>query len=715
MKRPFNFRVTPLILCGMILAICAITFCETSVILALVAFAFIALLSAIFIKQIKKARTKLIVCILAFFFTLGLSSLSYTRIANTEIYASDAIVEASVDMLTQSNGDGVIEISEDFDKRTEIYLDNIVVDGKEIKGKARTVFYSSELLEGLKIGDRIKFKGNIAPLNFVVTDSYSMKNYRNGIFHYVYCDTHLDEDVLFLKVSSGVNLADRIKLKIKSSLYKNTRSDTAGFLYAMTFGDKSGLDNSISNAFSYTGTAHVFAVSGLHVGILASALIWIFKKVKLRNHVARLAIMSAVLFIFCALCDFSPSTLRATLMTLTMMFARALGRRNDGLSSMSLAAIVILTIRPLYLFDIGFLMSFLAVVGIFTLYKPIKEKVFKKLPKKLSSLLATSISVNLTLLPIMMCYFSGGTLLFIVANLILLPVMGLFFPIYLVACCISAILPFMGWSITAVAAPFTLIMMLIGKLAQLPTLVVKFDFQALFVVIAIICAVTLSQYVFANKTFKKIMGAVLCFTLIFTLSTSLRLWGSDDLYVACFTDKYQCQYLLIDNAFGGQYLVINDKTSSDSADAVKNAMKENKFGKIDGIIIVGEVDKTQLEKLMMHTGCSYIYSFSQDYMSIGIFSGDSVLQDGLTVGFINRGVLDIVADRVTVRVVADGYNVVNDDYDVLVTYSPIDSVPDGKYAVCEQGFQNSMKNYVSGTFTFELNNDRIKVERFWRY
>ena len=64
---------------------------------------------------------------------------------------------------------------------------------------------------------------------------------------------------------------------------------------------------------------------------------------------------------------------------------------------------------------------------------------------------------------------------------------------------------------------------------------------------------------------------------------------------------------------------------------------------------------------------------------------------------------------------ARDYYAIDEEYDVLVTYSPTASSTNGKYIVCEYGYTNSLENYVSGAFTFKINNDRIKVDRFWRY
>ena len=716
MRKIFNFRIAPLLLLSIVLAILSITFCSTATIFAIVAIALIALLSVIFIKQFKKARAKLVVCILIFFLFLGLTSLSYAKIENREIYSEGSIIEADIDMLTECDENGVLQNSADA-LGMKIYLSDIAVDGREIEGKAIAVFSDGEIFKDFKIGDRIKFRGSIAPQNLVVTDAYSAQNYCDKLYHYIYCDVDFeDENFCFYKVSSGMKLLDRIKIKVKSALYSNTRSDTAGFLYAMTFGDKSGLDLQIKDSFSYTGTAHVFAVSGLHVGILASGILWIFKRVKLNNRAIRLAVMSVILLIFTALCGFSPSVVRASVMTAALMLAKAIGMRNDGISSMSLVASSILFVNQIYLFDIGFLMSFFAVFGIFALRKPL-EKLFKKLPKRLRSLLAVSIAVNLALLPLMTYFFNGETLLFIIANLLLLPILSILFPIYLFAVTLASVAPFMGWLVTAVAAPFTLLTMLIEWISKIPALVIHFNANAVIIFIGLASAVLLSEYVFAHKNFKRITAVVFVAAMVFSLSASFRIWGSNDLYVHCFADKYDCQYLLVDNAFGGEYLIVNGRTSSDSAASVQSAMSKNKFAKIDGIIIVGDVDEYYLKKLQMSVNCPYVFTANGvGNTSSGIYAGSSVVEDGMTAGFLNYGTFDLVSGKTTLRVVADEYySYGEENWQILVTYDLIGDDAEGKYIVCDLGFRNSIKNYVPSTFTFELNNDRIKVERSWRY
>lgn len=718
MNRPFNFRIAPLILLSVVLAILAITFCDNSLIVVFVILAVIALLSVIFTKKFKKAKPKFTVCVLTFLIFLGLTSLTYMRADSREVYSENSLIEADIDILTECDEKGALQFSSDINT-CEICLNNITVDGVEIDGKAVAAFSDAGIFDGYKIGDRIKFRGNIAPQNLVVEDAYSVLDYRNKLYHYIYCNVDFENtNFCFYKVSSGMKLMDRMKIKVKSALYSNTRSDTAGFLYAMTFGDKSGLSSQVKNSFSYTGTAHVFAVSGLHIGILAAGILWIFKKIKLNNRIVRLVVMSVILLTFSALCGFSPSTLRASGMTISLMLAKALGMRNDGISSMSLAASLILLFDQMILFDIGFLMSFFAVFGILTLYKPI-EKIFAKikLPKKLSGLLATSIAVNIALLPLTMYFFNGESLLFIIANLLLVPILSVIFPIYLFSAVAASMFPFMGWLVTAISAPFTLLIMLIDRISKFPSILINFNSNAIIILIGLLSVVILSKYVFAHKSVKKIAAAVFATALIFMTATSFRIWGSNNLYVYCFSDKYDCQYVLVDNAFGGEYLIINDNTSSDSVSCVLNAMSQNKFNKVDGIIVVGEIDDNYLAKLQMYTNCPYVYSPNKSgRVGNGVYVGSSVVESGLTIGFRNYGILDVVSGGKTLRIMArDFYAGDNYNCDIIVAYSVVSGDTEGKYIVCDAGFDNSVKNCVPSTFTFEIKNDKIKVQSSWRY
>ena len=131
----------------------------------------------------------------------------------------------------------------------------------------------------------------------------------------------------------------------------------AGFL----LGERSGMDEADYDSFSETGTAHLLTLSGFHVAVLAGLLFFLLPK---RYPWLRFIIVGLFLIVYCAVTAFSPSLVRASLMCMCVMTADLTERRADPLSSLSLAAIIILIVSPYKLYSLGFRLSFAATFGI---------------------------------------------------------------------------------------------------------------------------------------------------------------------------------------------------------------------------------------------------------------------------------------------------------------------------------------------------------------
>ena len=141
---------------------------------------------------------------------------------------------------------------------------------------------------------------------------------------------------------------------------------------ALIIGDKSLLDQETKNSFGATGAMHVLAVSGLHIGIISQLLLFIFqffsKVIQRRNAVIFVVIL---LWIYALLTGFSPSVVRAVFMFTVLMSAQEMGGNYSPINTLFFTAFVLALINPFVLYDIGFQLSYLAMLGIFTLYKPI--------------------------------------------------------------------------------------------------------------------------------------------------------------------------------------------------------------------------------------------------------------------------------------------------------------------------------------------------------
>lgn len=202
--------------------------------------------------------------------------------------------------------------------------------------------------------------------------------------------------------------------------------DVLAVVSALAVGDKSGLTPELKAAYAASGTSHVLALSGLHVGILAillSWLLWPLNRIRGGKWVISSCLLS-FLWCFAFLSGLSPSVVRAVLMfslySVAPVFTES---RYSGFYAMSLAAFVMLIYNPLYLFDISFQLSFAAVLSIIFFYPRIERfwNVKNKLFRYLWQTAALSCAAQLGTLPLILYYFGTFPTYFLIANLVVAP------------------------------------------------------------------------------------------------------------------------------------------------------------------------------------------------------------------------------------------------------------------------------------------------------
>jgi competence protein ComEC len=146
--------------------------------------------------------------------------------------------------------------------------------------------------------------------------------------------------------------------------------EDASMLNAMLFGDRTHLTQALRNAFERTGTFHLFVVSGLHVALLATALFWFLRRIRLPEAPAVvLTILSA--FAYAELTGFGVPSQRALLMTSVYLIARWLQREITALNALGASALAVLVLDPRALFDSSFQMTFLVIIAIAGLAIPL--------------------------------------------------------------------------------------------------------------------------------------------------------------------------------------------------------------------------------------------------------------------------------------------------------------------------------------------------------
>ena len=323
------------------------------------------------------------------------------------------------------------------DNYVRLEADSVKFDNSNVDSKILIYVYDNNgLYENIKVGEIIKFK----PSTFYHTDLFyrDTPDARAYARNLKYSTSVSYNNIQF--IGQKMTFAEIFKARIKSSLTFGLTNENAEIAYSALFGDKEYLPNEQYNTFKLSGVAHLLAVSGLHVGILVVVLKKILQLLKIKKW-WQFGIIAFVLFGYIYICNFTISIIRASIMSLVLLFSNLIHADYDSFNSIAIAGIVIYLINPLCIFDVSFLLSFSCVLGIAMLFKPIKRVLaFLKFSNVIIDNLAISISTTLSIIIIMAYYFNTLNVISIIANIILIPLFTIAFSCVILVSFISVLL-----------------------------------------------------------------------------------------------------------------------------------------------------------------------------------------------------------------------------------------------------------------------------------
>ena len=243
---------------------------------------------------------------------------------------------------------------------------------------------------------------------------------------------------------------------------------TASVMKAMVLGNKAGLDQDSKQLFQKSGIAHVFAISGLHITLLGMGLYKLLRKMQLPRLIS-LCLPIGMMIAYGDMVGMSSSAYRAVFMFIMRMLARVFGRTYDALTSLAMAAVLILIEQPLYLYHTGFLLSFGAILGVGCLSENIrvdrideaKRSMKSRLVYKIKSALCGSLCIFLVQFPIMLCAYYEFPVYSFLLNLIIIPAMT-FVMAAGILCLVFGSLPFMAGLVAAKLAGLVCQLLLSG-------------------------------------------------------------------------------------------------------------------------------------------------------------------------------------------------------------------------------------------------------------
>lgn len=197
--------------------------------------------------------------------------------------------------------------------------------------------------------------------------------------------------------------------------------NAAAIAEALVLGMRSEINPELIKAYAQTGTIHVLAVSGMHVGVLFATIVWLFSSLAGPNHKIKYSILALLFMWFFALVTgFSASVLRAVVMYTVYQVGVMSHRKVNLPNTLFSSAFIILLFEPFMLLDVGFQLSFFAVLGIIV-FQPFFQQLLETqntILKNLRDLITVSISAQLGVLPLSLFYFKQFPNLFIISNLL---------------------------------------------------------------------------------------------------------------------------------------------------------------------------------------------------------------------------------------------------------------------------------------------------------
>jgi len=288
-----------------------------------------------------------------------------------------------------------VDISEKFVSNIRLVEDKSYYKIAEVKG--RRVYLEGEGLN-LSLGEEAYIRGDFLKEN----------NKEKGILGTITIKDGKKLKATFISKLYG------IRTKIHSKLEENLGKRKAALIASLAFGYSDYLDTEDQEDMKNLGVIHAISVSGLHVALIFSVLrIFLGKRAAL-----------GILCIYVLFTGAPFSSVRSLIMILALNLAPEAKKKYNPLGALALSAALITIIKPYAPFQVGFMLSFLATLGIVLFSQRLDKKLYR-LPKFIRTTIVISISAQVFTIPIIMACFKECSLNFILGNLILIPILNI--------------------------------------------------------------------------------------------------------------------------------------------------------------------------------------------------------------------------------------------------------------------------------------------------
>ena len=360
--------------------------------------------------------------------------------------ATGALVSWQKDIRHQENWYGnfytdssyiVATINEPVVEKTKSYkadamVQAVITNDSTIPCKGKLLLYFSKDSFGnqLSYGDQIIINKKLQAIkNSGNPGAFNYQRYAS--FQQIFHNAFLKEKDWVKLDSKKVNQFQQFiftsRENILSILQKNISSgkDELGIAEALLIGYTNDLDKDLVQAYSNTGVVHIIAISGMHLALIYGMLVFVFARIPVikKSKWLQAVLILSCLWIFSLVTGGAASVLRSAVMFTFITIGKYFIRQTSIYNSLAASAMIMLLYNPFYLWDVGFQLSYLAVVGIVAFQKPLYNLFYfkNKLADAVWKATALTTAAQILTFPVCIYYFHQFPLLFLITNLIAVP------------------------------------------------------------------------------------------------------------------------------------------------------------------------------------------------------------------------------------------------------------------------------------------------------
>ncbi|MCW4468706.1 ComEC family competence protein [Flavobacterium sp. MFBS3-15] len=477
------------------------------------------------------------------------------------------------------------------------YFEMLAADGKPASGKLLVTVPRDSLHKLLTPGDAYYIAGGLKPIQGALNPyqfDYSGYMEKQGVFHQV----RLKDN--FAK-AGHINTFDSYVGSLREKLIRSFDihdfdAKTRNVINALLLGQRQDMDKETTESYANAGVLHILAISGLHFSMLFYILTLLLRplnRFRRRGELLQLFLILALLWGFAFITGLSASVVRSVVMFSIILIGQYANRTTNIYNSLALSMLVLLLARPMFLFDVGFQLSYIAVFSIVwlqPLYKKARVSKYAAVNYAIDTVLI-SLAAQIGVLPLSLYYFNQFPLLFMAANLVVIPLSNVILVLGLIVLLLNFIAPpvaiFLGhaleWLIMGMNA-------FIARVASFDKLVLKDIPFTLLLNISLYTILILMVLWLFRKSYARtaaVLVAILAFQGIYTLTVQ---------------DSKTHDELVVFNNWDGPLLAVKEDSritvySNDSLALQSPVVKSYRKGSF-----AGEVSIKPLRSLLWHNG-----------------------------------------------------------------------------------------------------------------